>query len=313
MLRKARLSYFVTEPGQRLALYGSGCLTVGLFAANFLPHTIGIGYYKEFIQAFRDGKQRELSEKLRYRFERAVKLLNLSTFEKKFVSPFVVIGFDVFNAGYMKSRFGGIVGIPINFEYGSAADIEKSEVVLCDQKINWSSEGGKLLEESLVLSEDEQVFGIAREILILNTHKKLIQSIIPAASWMFVYGTAATMNARGNFYARPLSLRLVLYAICSAFGYGIYSFATDMCEIHYDSDVDKQLAVLGPDVIDAGARFYDKILKKNVALRKLTGENYYTAKGNINYMIRQKTAPLTMRKEFFVSGYKEFIAKEESS
>lgn len=105
----------------------------------------------------------------------------------------------------------------------------------------------------------------------------------------------------------------MLYTICGIFGYGLYSFSQDMSEIYFDTDVDKQLAKLGPDVVDAGARFYDKVLKKNVAVRKLTEDDYYTAKGNVNYMIRQKAAPLTVRKEFFVSGYKEFVDEKQKS
>lgn len=56
----------------------------------------------------------------------------------------------------------------------------------------------------------------------------------------------------------------------------------------------------------AGIRFYDKILKKNVALRNLTGQNIYTAMGNENYLLRQKSLPLTARKSFFELKKKEF-------
>lgn len=54
------------------------------------------------------------------------------------------------------------------------------------------------------------------------------------------------------------------------------------------------------EFIDAGIRFYDRILKKNIALRGLTGDNsIYTAKGNENYFLRQKSMPLTIRKSYF--------------
>lgn len=56
----------------------------------------------------------------------------------------------------------------------------------------------------------------------------------------------------------------------------------------------------------AGITFYDKMLKKNVALRNLTGENIYTALGNENFVLRQKSIPLTMRKSFFETKKKEF-------
>ncbi|XP_039443614.1 transmembrane protein 177 [Culex pipiens pallens] len=313
MGRSSRFAFFVTEAGRQWMFYGSTTLAVGLFAGHYMPHTVGISYFKEFVQAYKHGQERELSEKIQKRFERAVQLVDLSVFEKKFVKPFAVFGFDVFNAGSMKSRFGALVGVPTNYEYDSVADIEKEDVIIRGNKINWNSEGGKLLEDCLVVSEDEQVFGMAREILTLNSHKRLIQSMIPTVSWVFTYSVASLVNQRCNFYVRPFSLRCMLYFICGFLGYGIYSFSTDMSEIYFDTSVDKELAKLGPEVVDAGVRFYDKILKKNVAIRKLTGDDYYTAKGNVNYMIRQKAAPLTVRKDFFVTGYKEFVGNAQKS
>ncbi|XP_058835736.1 transmembrane protein 177 [Topomyia yanbarensis] len=313
MVRPGRIPFFVTETGQRLVFYGSTTLAIGLFAGHYLPNTVGIEYLRDFFQAYKNGQEQKPSEKLQQRFDRAIRLLKLTDFEQKFVKPFMVCGFDIFNAGSLKSRNGGIVGIPANFEYDSAADIEKSDVVLHGRKIDWNSEAGKLLEDCLVLNEDEQVFAMAREILTLNSHKLLLQSVIPSIMWVFTYSVAHLINRRNNLYIRPFSLRCMLYAICGTFGYGLYSFSMDMSEMHFETTVDKRLAELGPDVADAGARFYDKILKKNIAMRKLTGDNYYTAKGNINYLLRQKAAPLTLRKAFFVSGYKSNTSSQESS
>lgn len=47
------------------------------------------------------------------------------------------------------------------------------------------------------------------------------------------------------------------------------------------------------------------MLKKNVAIRNLTGANIYTASGNENNILRQKTLPLTVRKTFFELKKKE--------
>lgn len=66
------------------------------------------------------------------------------------------------------------------------------------------------------------------------------------------------------------------------------------------------LASLGPGFISAGLRFYDKLLKKNIACRELTGDNSeYTAMGNENYLVRRKRLPLTIRKAFFELKYEE--------
>ncbi|XP_055609016.1 transmembrane protein 177 [Uranotaenia lowii] len=315
MVRAGRMSYFLTESGRRLVFYGSTTLAVGIFSGHYLTHTIGIQYYKNLFQAYKNGEERQVSEKLLQRFERAVNLLNLSDFERKFVNPFMVSGFDVCNAGTLKSRNGGLVGIPVNFEYDHVNDIDKKDVIIRGHKVDWSSEGGKLLEGCLVLSEDEQVFGMAREIVTMNTNKRLFQAIIPTTGWVFTYSIASLINQRMNLYVRPRSLRMVLYTICGLFGYGIYSFAADMSEMYYETDADKKLAALGPQIADAGVRFYNKILQKNVAIRKLTGDDYYTAKGNINYLVRQKAAPLTMRRDFFIASLSDLTndRSEEAS
>ncbi|XP_049542441.1 transmembrane protein 177 [Anopheles darlingi] len=304
-----KISFFLTETGRQVVFYGATTVAIGLFVGHYCPQTLCISYYKDFIQAYKDGEERKLSEKLQYRYRRAISLLNLNEFEKKFITPFAVYGFDVFNVGSFKSRFGAYVGIPTNYEYDSVDQIDRTDIKIRNQPIDWESEGGKTLEQALVLTEDEQVFGIAREMLTMRTHKPLIQSIIPTVTWIFTYSLGSQLNERCNFYARPRSLRFALYTICGLFGFGLYSFSTDMTEIYYETDVDKQMARLGADVVDAGARFYDKVLKKNVAIRQLTGDDYYTVKGNVNYLLRQKSAPLTLRKEFFQKGYKDFVGE----
>lgn len=67
-----------------------------------------------------------------------------------------------------------------------------------------------------------------------------------------------------------------------------------------DGATDEKLASLGKGFIEAGTRFYDKLLKKNIAIRELTGDSSeYTAMGNENFLIRNKRLPLTVRKTFF--------------
>lgn len=79
----------------------------------------------------------------------------------------------------------------------------------------------------------------------------------------------------------------------------------------YDGSTDEQLATYGRGFIDSGARFYDKLMKKNIAIRELTGDDsQYTALGNENFMIRQKRLPLTIRKVFFELKLEEFDKKE---
>lgn len=83
------------------------------------------------------------------------------------------------------------------------------------------------------------------------------------------------------------------------FGYGVYAFLTDYTQVYYDASVDKELCDAGPEFMDAGVRFYDKLLRKNIAIRNLVNDNSYTVKGNEQILMRQKSLPLTIRKSYF--------------
>lgn len=106
---------------------------------------------------------------------------------------------------------------------------------------------------------------------------------------------------------------MVMYTILSIFGYGLYSLLTDFTQVHYDTAIDKELCDVGPEFMDAGVRFYEKLLKKNISVRNLLGDASFSAKGNVNSFIRQKTVPLTIRKSYFelrLNQLKEQIESE---
>lgn len=96
-----------------------------------------------------------------------------------------------------------------------------------------------------------------------------------------------------------------MYTMLGLFGFGVWAFAKDFTNVSYETSVDKKLAELGEDYIEAGIRFYDKLLKKNIALRNIANDGTYSAKGNINYFLRQKSLPLTLRKAFFEQELKK--------
>lgn len=84
----------------------------------------------------------------------------------------------------------------------------------------------------------------------------------------------------------------------------------DFNQVTTDADIDKKLATLGPQFVAAGVTYYDKHLKKNIALRNLIGDNTYTALGNENYLLRQKSLPLTARKSFFENKWEELQSSQ---
>lgn len=224
----------------------------------------------------------------------------------------MVSGFDLYSIGSTKFRDGCLVGIPVNYTYTASDEIPRTEITVRGyDQVDWSSTAGKLLQEGLVLSEPEQIFGMCREILELRSHKVLFNSIFPVGSILLYYSITSTINTRNQLFRGPLSLRLVMYSIVGLFSIGMYFFVKDFTQVALDKYVDETLANLGHNFLIAGLGFYDKILKKNMAIKHLTDTSELTAMGNLNSYFRTKTIPLTDRKIYFQKRLKEFIVEEE--
>lgn len=308
---KRPLSYFTTPFGRKIVFFAAGTTTVGLFLGNFLPHTIFLSKYQEFVQCYKDGVIRRVPNVIEARLEKAMDILKVPEYERKILKPFIVYGFDIFSAGSTKSKYGGLIGIPTNYSYTSVETIDRSEIRFRNEQIKWGSESGKMLEEALVLTEDEQIFGMCRTILQLQTQRVMLNSVFPSLSFLAMYSVGNYLNQRMNLLAKGISLRVVMYSILGMFGFGSWSFMKDYNQVLYDTSIDKQLSALGPEFVDAGIRFYDKLLKKNMALRALTGDDTYTAKGNENFYLRQKCLPLTIHKAFFEEEWKKLKGESE--
>ncbi|CAG4948597.1 unnamed protein product [Colias eurytheme] len=314
MTTRKPISWFLTEQGRRFSfaiVTGTG---IALTAVRYTPHTFFIDKYRDYVRYYSAGKPVELSEPLQQRFNKCLDILNLSDVHRSIVKPFSVYGFDLFHAGSTSSKFGAQIGIPVNFNYKSHEDIEKDNVLVNQKKIELTTEAGSKLSEALILPEKVQEFAICREILMTHNSKIMFDSAYPFTAIFFVYNLSSYLNRRLNLYAAPTALRSIMYSITGLFGVGIYFLFKDMTEVHYEARTDEALAELGPDFIESGIIFYEKLLARNQALRELMGsegESKYTTFGNENYGIRQPHIALVHRKQFFENMLKEH--KSESS
>lgn len=152
------------------------------------------------------GLEVKLPEKVIRRFNTALDILKLSDHERSNVRPFTVFGQDLFHAGTIKSKFGGLVGIPTNFFYDNIGQIERSDIKLQTESIKWGSPDGERLEKALVLTEDEQIFGIAREILMTNTFQPALNTAYPTITTFFVYSLGKYFNTKLALMQRPFSV-----------------------------------------------------------------------------------------------------------
>lgn len=227
---------------------------------------------------------------------------------------FCVFGLDPLHKGTRHSVYGTSIGIPANFDYETLNDVPTAEIVLKNQPVPWSSDDGKIFKESLIFTEKEQMFVMLREILYTRSFQTPINCFTPLIAFLGAYSTAHALNTKLNLLTRPFSLRLVMYSLVGLFWLGNYWLTTDSLQLHYDTEVDKDLVNFGEDIVEAGVGYYDKVLKRNVAFRNITGDlGIYSAAGNMNMLFRMKMMPMTVRKEFFEKHLEEIQQKKQDN
>ncbi|XP_038214974.1 transmembrane protein 177 isoform X2 [Zerene cesonia] len=315
MTTRKPISWFLTEQGRRFSFAVVTGTGLALTAVRYTPHTFLIDKYRDFVRYYSAGKPVELSEQLQQRFNKCLDILNLSDVHKKIVKPFSVYGFDLFHAGSTSSRFGVQIGIPVNFNYKSLVDIEKDNLQVNQKRVDLTTEVGSKLSEALILPEKVQEFAMCREILMTHNNKIMFESAYPFMSIFLVYNLSSYLNKKLNLYAAPTALRSIMYSITGLFGVGIYFLFKDMTEVHYEARTDEVLSKLGPDFIESGIIFYEKLLARNQALRELMGaegEAKYSVFGNENYGLRQPHIALVHRKQFFENIIKEHRGETSS-
>ncbi|XP_063822565.1 transmembrane protein 177 [Ostrinia nubilalis] len=311
---KRPVSWFLTESGRKFTfalVTGTG---FAFTAAKFTPHTLLLDKYKEFVHYYQNSQPVNLSEELEDRCKSCLDILKVPEVHRKLITPFSVFGYDLFHAGSTNSKYGVAIGIPVNFSYKSLEDIEKDSIQVNLKNVDWTTEAGKKLADALILPEKVQQFAICREIMMTQNNKFLYESAYPFACLFLAYNVSQFINTKLNLYIAPLSMRLTLYSIVGLFSMGTYFLMKDMTEVHYETSVDKKLCELGPEFVESGVIFYEKMLQRNQALRELMGkdgEAKYSKLGNENFAIRQPRIALSHRKQYFVEKLNEIKKENE--
>ncbi|XP_042233029.1 transmembrane protein 177-like isoform X2 [Homarus americanus] len=242
--------------------------------------------------------------------------LGTSQLERNLISLYTAYGFDIFRAGSTKVSSGGILGIPVNFEYSTIDEFVHTGITVNNEPVPWSTPEGESLKQSLVLSKDAKKFAIAREITSLSTLEPFANGAFTAAIVGMVYMMSSGVNARFNFYAKPRSLRVMLYGLVSLFGYAFWSLGKDVSTVQYEASADRAAADVGEKYATGGLEYYEKVLQRNVALRSLMGtegDKLYTAYGNDQVLIRTKHIPFSLRRAYLKTRVEEYRKSTEGT
>lgn len=52
VVKRGIMGFFQTPTGRNVVLFATSATTLGLFVVNFIPHTICLKYYKDFVQCY---------------------------------------------------------------------------------------------------------------------------------------------------------------------------------------------------------------------------------------------------------------------
>lgn len=278
------------------------CFVGAVVGMKWYPQTVFLNMRRKLRARYGfDDKEIPIQEDIQQRIEKVMDDLKLSEINRKAIKFFNVHDVDVYHAGLTKAKRGAIIGIPANFEYENVESITDQTISLQYVSIDWNTEPAKQFRDSLVLSENAQKFAIALKILtVMYTSIELFGSYVLDGLVAVAIHDAAVLylNISKNQRLKYASLWGVIL-----FGTYILMSTTDrLIDNSIATKINSTLTALGSDYIQGGVEYYEKLSKRNKALRILLGERgkyLFTPDGNEFSWIINKSAPISQQLNYF--------------
>ncbi|CAK9828301.1 Transmembrane protein 177 [Anthophora retusa] len=274
-------------------------------ATQILPHTFFLDKYRKFRARYGlDDREVPIREDIKRRCKEVLDDVNLSESDRQRIQFFSAHDIDVFHAGTTLTKYGAIIGIPANFQYQDINDINEESITHQNVLIDWNTNAGKQFQRSLILSENAQKFALAQRVLIVREPDVMYQyvsAMVDTCLGVTVYDVIYKVFKLD----KQRKINRFFYMIIIAFGTTFCWLLTkDGIQNHRELKVNEELAKLGPQYIQGGAEYYEKLSERNKALRILlgnTGKNLFTHNGNESSLFRQKRLPISQQIDYFNS------------
>lgn len=93
--------------------------------------------------------------------------------------------------------------MPVNYFFKTPEDVEKSALLITSSPVDWSSEDGESLKQSITLTDDEKLFAFRRAVAEMDNHKYLSHSLLVTFSFFGAYAAAEYSNGKYNLFNKP--------------------------------------------------------------------------------------------------------------
>ncbi|XP_069588757.1 transmembrane protein 177 [Ranitomeya imitator] len=278
-----------------------GTSSLALLAVNLSYHVFPEQTFRTLYQAWTRGEPAPLSERLQTLLRG---VLDDAHLPPSGFTPFAAYGFQPVSAGVPWFPSGCLIGIPANYNSTEADGAGTTDrlLVVNGQEVDWASEPGIRLRDSLTLSLKAQKFSVAREALHAQTSGPILQASVAALCLTSVCVSSVAIKQLLGLYSGPLILRGVFNVLAVLLGFTAYCLCYDAVSHWLDYRSDRKAAAVSADYAQGGLEFYEKILARNRLLRGIMGkqgEAMYAPSGNLfpKHKLRLKNAPYTCRRD----------------
>lgn len=182
------------------------------------------------------------------------------------------------------------------------------------QIVDRTSNAGKELYESVVLSDEAKAFVIARELMYVTTYDQCVDIGLRCLCGVLTFATGtwfnSSMRVRREWQRLKLGYRVNAFLSIGAAWLLIYVGTKDAVCCWRDNRVDRKLARLTRSIRHRPRHTPESVLRGNKALRMLLGPSagprLYTMFGNETAKIRYPHVQLTARRDNLVKYLKEY-------
>ncbi|KAL7632106.1 UNVERIFIED_CONTAM: hypothetical protein RMT77_017578 [Armadillidium vulgare] len=280
------------------------------FFSYYIPNTTGLDSIRKITQSYKEKKPVPVSEKVKLLFNEVMDDMKLSEEDKQNIQLYTCWRLDFFYAGsiWKKGIFEefkkAIIGVPQYFNWESLSEEIKQKLLFRSEKLDWSSEHGKNLENSMFISDKAKKFGLAQNLFYVSTFEPLYNATVTSVlSIIAVQYVFIILNLKNLQHERFKGLRYSAAFVSLVFNFTLWLLFKDMYKCRLEGKADEAVAELGKEYIEGGVEYYNSVLEKNMALQHMIPYKGFWAPfsrfGNEQMSLRQKHLPLSGRRDYF--------------
>ncbi|XP_068966244.1 transmembrane protein 177 isoform X2 [Bombus flavifrons] len=231
-----------------------------------------------------------------------VNLLYRPMIPEERIKFFNVHDIEMFHAGSTYTKYGGLVGIPVNFEYNDISHINNGNISIQSASLQWDAEATEEFHKSLVLSENAQKFAVAQQILKVATFDPIIKSVNACADALIGVGMYEFLCLKLKVTKQQWGKNALCMSIAAIGTFTFTLLTHNGLDYYRETEVNEIISKFGDKYIQGGVEYYEKLSQRNRALRVLLGSKgryMFTPVGNQTTWFTKKRIPISEQIDYF--------------